>query len=238
MTAIWRREMQSYFYTPIGYVFMGVFLMLSSVMFYLQIMAQRSSDLLTFIGQMSYLWMLLSPVLTMRLLAEERQKRTDQLLLTSPVSLPGIVVGKYLAAVTVMAVTTLLTGMFVLIIGIYGEVYPGEMLVGYLGFLLQGCAFAALDLFISGLARNQVTAAVMGFGANFALWMLDMLESAVNIDGLGQVMNFFSLYSRNEPFLMGQLSFASIVYDLSFAAACLVLTIHTLDRRRYQGGAA
>lgn len=238
MTAIWRRELQSYFYTPIGYVFMGVFLTLSSVMFYLQIMAQRSSDLLTFIGQMSYLWMLLSPVLTMRLLAEERQKRTDQLLLTSPVSLPGIVVGKYLAAVTVMAFTALLTGMFVLIVGIYGEVYPGELMVGYLGFMMQGCAFAALDLFISGLARNQVTTAVMSFGANFALWMLDMLESAVNIDGLGQVMSFFSLYSRNEPFLMGQLSFASIVYDLSFAAACLVLTIHSLDRRRYQGGAA
>lgn len=238
MTAIWRRELQSYFYTPIGYVFMGVFLTLSSVMFYLQIMAQRSSALLTFIGQMSYLWMLLSPVLTMRLLAEERQKRTDQLLLTSPVSLPGIVVGKYLAAVTVMAFTALLTGMFVLIVGIYGEVYPGELMVGYLGFMMQGCAFAALDLFISGLARNQVTAAVMSFGANFALWMLDMLESAVTIDGLDQVMSFFSLYSRNEPFLMGQLSFASIVYDLSFAAACLVLTIHSLDRRRYQGGAA
>ena len=73
MIAIWKRELQSYFFTPVGYVFMGVFLLLSSVMFYLQIMQQRSSDLLTFIGQMSFQWMLLSPVLTMRLLAEERQ---------------------------------------------------------------------------------------------------------------------------------------------------------------------
>lgn len=238
MTAIWRRELQSYFYTPVGYVFMGVFLTLSSIMFYLQIMTQRSSDLLTFIGQMSYLWMLLSPVLTMRLLAEERQKRTDQLLLTSPVSLTGIVLGKYLAAVTVMALTTLLTLLFAWIVAIYGEVYPGELMVGYLGFLLQGCAFAALDLFISGLARNQVTAAVMAFGANFALWMLDMMESAVNIEWIAGLMNFFSLYSRNEPFLMGQLSLASIGYDISFAIACLVLTVHTLDSRRYNGGAA
>ena len=235
MIAIWRRELQSYFYTPVGYVFMGVFLLLSSVMFYLQIMQQRSSDLLTFIGQMSYLWMLLSPVLTMRLLAEEKQKRTDQLLLTSPVSLTGVVMGKYLAAVTVMTVTTLLTGMFVLIVAIYGQVYPGELLVGYLGFLLQGCAFAALDLLISGLASNQVTAAVIAFGANFTLWMLDMLESAVTVEWAAKIMSFFSLYSRNEPFLMGQLSFASIVYDLSFAAACLILTIHALDSRRYRG---
>lgn len=235
MFAVWKRELQSYFYTSVGYVFMGVFLVIASILFYLQIMQQRSSDLLTFIGQMSYLWMLLSPVLTMRLLAEEKQKRTDQLLLTSPVSLTGVVMGKYLAAVTVMTVTTLLTGMFVLIVAIYGQVYPGELMVGYLGFLLQGCAFAALDLLISGLASNQVTAAVIAFGANFTLWMLDMLESAVTVDWAAKIMSFFSLYSRNEPFLMGQLSFASIVYDLSFAAACLILTIHALDSRRYRG---
>ena len=94
MRAIWKRELQSYFFTPMGYIFIGVFLLISSVLFFLSILRQHSGDLPTFIGQMSYLWMLLSPVLTMRLLAEERQKRTDQLLLTSPVSLTGIVNGK------------------------------------------------------------------------------------------------------------------------------------------------
>ncbi len=214
---------------------MGVFLLLSSVMFYLTIMQQRSSDLLSFIGLMSYLWMLLCPILTMRLLAEERQKRTDQLLLTSPVSLPDVVVGKYLAAVTVMLLTVLLTGLFVLIVALYGKVYPGELLTGYLGFFLQGCAFIALDLFLSGCAGNQVTAAVMAFGANFVLWMVDLLESAVSISFLRQILSFFSLYARSEPFLMGQLSFASVGYDLSFAAVFLVLTIHVLDSRRYRG---
>lgn len=235
MLAIWRREMQSYFHTPVGYVFMGVFLALSSVMFYLLIMLPRSSDLMTFIGQMSYLWMLLSPILTMRLMAEEKQRRTDQLLLTSPVSLPGIVWGKYLAAVTVMLLTALLTGVFVLVVAIYGAVYPGELMVGYLGFVLQGCAFAALDLYVSSLTGSPVTAAILAFGANFTLWMLDLLETAVTLPWLASVMRFFSLYSRNEPFLMGQLSLASIVYDLSFALACLVLTIHALDARRYRG---
>ena len=235
MIAVWKRELQSYFFTPVGYVFMGVFLALSSVMFYLQILQQRSSDLLTFIGQMSYLWMLLSPVLTMRLLAEERQKRTDQLLLTSPVSLPGIVMGKYLAAVTVMLFTVALTMVYVLIVAIYGQVYPGELMVGLGGFLLQGCAFLALDLMVSGFSTNQVTAAVAAFGVNFGLWILDMMETSVTTPWLAEVMNFFSLYSRNEPFLMGQLSFASIGYDLSFAVMCLIVTIHGLDSRRYRG---
>ena len=219
MLSIWKRELQGYFYTPIGYVFMGVFLTLSSVIFFLTIMQSRSSDLLTFIGTMSYLWMLLCPVLTMRLLAEEKQKRTDQLLLTSPVSLPGIVLGKYLAAVTVMALTVLLTGLFVLIVGLYGQVYPGELLVGYLGFVLQGCAFIALDLFISGCTSNQVTAVVAAFGANFVLWMLDLIQSAIRIDWVNSLLSFFSLYERTEPFLMGQFSFASVGYDVFFALA-------------------
>ena len=235
LLAIWKRELQGYFFTPVGYVFMGVFLTLSSVVFFLTIMQSRSSDLLSFIGTMSYLWMLLCPVLTMRLLAEEKQKRTDQLLLTSPVSLPGIVLGKYFAAVTVMLLTVLLTWLFVLIVAIYGRVYPGELLTGYLGFVLQGCAFIALDLFISGCTSNQVTAVVAAFGANFVLWMLDLLQSALRIDWINGLLSFFSLYERTEPFLMGQFSFASVGYDLSFAAAFILLTIHMLDSRRYRG---
>ena len=235
MLSIWKRELQGYFFTPVGYVFMGVFLTLSSVIFYLTIMQSRSSDLLSFIGTMSYLWMLLCPVLTMRLLAEEKSKRTDQLLLTSPVSLGGMVLGKYLAAVTVMGFTVLLTGLFVLIVAIYGRVYPGELLVGYLGFVLQGCAFLALDLFISGCVSSQVTAVVAAFGANFVLWMVDLLQTAIPFDWVSRMLSFFSLYARSEPFLMGQLSLASVGYDLSFAAAFLVLTIHLLDSRRYRG---
>ena len=235
MRAIWKRELQAYFFTPVGYVFMGVFLLLSSAMFYTTIMQNRSSDLPTFIGLMSYLWMLLCPVLTMRLLAEERSRRTDQLLLTSPVSLPAVVLGKYFAAVTVMLMTVLLTLLFVLIVAIYGQGYPAELLVSYLGFVLQGCAFIALDLFLSGCASNQVTAAVMAFGANLLLWMLDLLEGAVSSALLRDALSFLSLYARSEPFLMGQLSFAGVGYFLSFSAAMIALTIHVLDSRRYRG---
>ena len=235
MKTIFKREFLGYYRTPVGYVFMGVFLALSGTFFYMLILGSRSSDVLTFLGQLSYLWMLLSPVLTMRLLAEEKQKRTDQLLLTSPVSLPDIVLGKYLAAFTVMIFTVLLTLIYVLIIAMYGAVYPSELLVGYLGFILQGGAFLALDLFISGCASSQVTAAVTAFGVNLALWLLDLLAGSMTQSWVRDVLYFFSLYDRYNPFLMGQLSFASIGYDLSFIAAFLALTIHRLDSRRYRG---
>lgn len=234
MTAIWRREVQSYFTTATGYVYIGIFLLISSILFQLQILQTRSSDLLTFLGQMSYLWMLLSPVLTMRLMAEEKQKQTDRLLLSSPVSLTGIVVGKYLAALTVMLLTVILTFVYVGIVGAYGAVYPGEILTGYLGFMLQGMAFAAIDLLMSSLASGQVTAVLYAFGANFILWMLDMLSLSVP-SAIGRVLDFISLYSRNEPFLMGQLSFASIIFDLAVTVLALALTVYGLDRARRRG---
>jgi len=232
MKTIWKRELKGYFFTPTGYVFIGVFLLVASVMFYMTILRQHSGDLPAFIAEMTYLWMLLSPVLTMRLLAEERQKKTDQLLMTSPVSLPAIVVGKYLAAVTMLLITAGATLFFVLVVAIYGTVFPAELAVNYLGFILAGCAFVALDLFLSGCVKNPVSAAALAFGANFLLWILDLLERAVEVRWIADVLRFLSLYSRNETFMMGQLSFAAVLFDLSFVVAFLTLTVWMLDRRR------
>ena len=137
MKAIWKRELQGYFYTTVGYVFMGVFLAIASLLFAMEILRQCSGDLPAFIGEMGYIWMLVSPILTMRLLSEERQKRTDRLLLSSPVSLTRITAGKYLAAVTMLAMAALLTLLYALVVALYGRVYPAELAVNYLGFLLQ-----------------------------------------------------------------------------------------------------
>ncbi len=236
MTAVWRKELRSYFCTPVGYVCAGVFLALASMFFYVRILQQHSSDYLSFILRMSYIWMLLCPVLTMRLFAEERQKRTDQLLFTSPVSLTRITLGKYLAAVTVLLGIVLLTGIYAAVVAVYGRIFAGEMLAGYLGFILQGCAFAAVDLMISAMAKTPIIAAVVSFGVNFVLYVMD--ELAYYVPGwAGDILSFLSLYSRNEPFIMGQLSPAAIVYDLAVITGCLFAAIHILDARRWRKGA-
>ena len=234
MNTIRKRELQGYFYTSVGYVFIGVFLIISSILFYVGILKPRSGELPNFIYTMSYLWMLLCPILTMRLLAEEKQKKTDQLLLTSPVSLPGIVMGKYLAAVTVLLITAGMTLRFVLVVASYGRVYPAELAVNYLGFILQGCALVALDLFLSGCAGTPVTAAVLAYGANLMLWILDEMYSLIQADWISEILKFLSLYRRNENMIrMGQLSIAAILYDFSFIAAFLALAVFRLDRKRY-----
>lgn len=233
MGAIYKREMQSYFYTPAAYVFMGVFLALASVFFGVGNLAARSSNLLSFISQLSYLWMLLSPVLTMRLIAGERRQRTDQLLFSSPCSLSSMVLGKFFAAATVLLCTVGATFVYALLVAMYGTLYLGETLVGYLGLILQGCAFLALDLFVSCFAKSQMTAAVLGVGANLLVWLSDVLASAVSIQVVSDALNFLSLYQRFAPFAQGQLRFSNVFFDLLFIAMTLFLSVRVLDARRW-----
>lgn len=239
MVNVLKREFLSYFRTPIGYVFIGVFTALTGIIFYLNNLISLSGELLIFLSQLTLLIVLLTPVLTMRLLCEERQHRTDQLLLTSPVSLWRIVLGKFLAATAVLLIAVLLTNVCTLIIALYGTVYPGEWFVGYLGFTLQSMAFVALDLFVSGFTRNPISAVIAAFAANFLLWMVDLLADQISIPAIANSLSFISLYGRYEPFIIGQLSFSSILYYLTFIALCLTATVRVMDARRFsQGGAA
>ncbi|MEA4929226.1 MAG: ABC transporter permease subunit [Candidatus Limiplasma sp.] len=239
MFTIFKREFLAYFRTPVGYVFLGVFTALSGVIFYLGNLATLSGELLIYLSQLTMLTMLLTPVLTMRLLCEERQRRTDQLLLTSPVSLTRIVLGKYLAAAAVLLMGVALTNVATLLLGLYGTVYPGEWFVGYLGFTLQSLAFLAMDLFVTGFTRNQVSAAIVAFATNFLVWMLDLLADKVSLPAAASALRFLSLYKRYEPFILGQLSFASLLYFVTLIALCLTATVRVMDARRFsQGGAA
>lgn len=239
MRTIFKRDFLAYFRTPVGYVFMGVFLMLSGLIFYLYNIQSLSSDLLSFLPQLTALVMLLCPLLTMRLVCEERQKRTDQLVLTSPVGLGSVIMGKFLAAACVMLITVFLTNVYTLIIALCGQVYAGEWFVGYLGFSLQSLSFLALDLFVTCFARNQMTGAVAAFGANFVLWMADLLAQNLSITWISDSLNFISLYDRYESFLLGQLSYSGVLFYLTFIAACLVAATRVLDARRFsEGGAA
>lgn len=233
MGAVFKRELQSYFYTPAAYVFMGVFLALSSVLFAVGNLQALSGDLPRLIASMGYLWMLLSPVLTMRLMAAERHQKTDRLLFSSPCSITGVVAGKYLAAALVLVLTVLCTGVYALIVAVWGKLYPAETMVCYLGLLLLGMSFLALDLFVSCFAKSQMTAVLLGFGANLLLWLADVIARAVTVEAVTDVLHFLSLYQRFEPFTQGQLSFSNVLYNLIFIGLMLFLSVRVLDARRW-----
>lgn len=236
MLAIYKRDVLAYFRTPVGYVFAGVFLTLSGLIFFLYNLQTLSGDLLSFLSQLTLLTMLLCPLLTMRLICEDRQKRTDSLVLTSPVSLGSVVVGKYLAAATVMLVTIALTNGCTLVIALNGRVFAGEWFVGYLGFALQSLGFLAVDLLVSCFAKNQMTGAVLAFGANFLLWLMDLLAEGFSAAWLADALQFVSLYERYEPFRLGQFSPSAVLFFVCFIACCLVAAVRVLDARRFSEG--
>ncbi|MBN1777624.1 MAG: ABC transporter permease subunit [Clostridiales bacterium] len=239
MKAVFKREFLSFFRTPIGYVFIGVFAALSGVIFYLNNVVTLSGELLIFLSQLTLLLMLLSPLLTMRLLNEETRRQSEKLLLSSPAPLPSIVLGKFLAAAAVMMIAILLTNVCTLIMAVYGTVFAGEWFVGYLGLILQAMSFLAIDMFLTCFAQSQASAALLAFAGNLVLWMMDLIADAIAVPAISKSLRFLSLYDRYEPFILGQLSYSSIAYFTTFTILFVIATMRLLDARRFsQGGVA
>ena len=239
MKTVFKREFLGFFRTPTGYVFIGVFTALSGVIFYLGNIADFSGELLMFLSSLTILSMMLSPLLTMRLLSEGTRRHSEKLLLSSPVPLPSVVLGKYLAASAVLLIAIALTNVCVSIMMMYGTVYASEWFVGYLGFTLQALSFLAFDMFLTCFAMSQASAALLAFAGNLVLWMMDLIANAFQADFITKPLHFVSLYGRYEPFMLGQLSFASLTFYLVFIALFVIATMRLLDARRFsQGGAA
>ena len=177
MRTIFKREFLGYYRTPVGYVFMGVFLALAGLIFYLSNLKNLSGDLLSFLSQLTLLNMLLCPLLTMRLICEERQKRTDQLLLTSPVSIPAIVAGKFLAEVAVFALPLAAAVLMPLILKAFGTVSLVAAYSAVFGYLLLGSACLAVGTWISALTENQILAYLATFGALLVAYIMDGIQT-------------------------------------------------------------
>jgi len=236
MLAIYRRELQSYFFSPLGYVFMGSFLFVSGIFFAFGNIMSVSSSFGTMLSNVSFIFMLVVPILTMRLMSDERRTKTDQLLLTSPVSLWSIVVGKFFAACTVFLLTLVLTGVYVIILSAYGSISLGEVFVNYLGFFMTGCCMIAVGLFISTQTESQVTAAIATFGAILLIYLMDSIVSVISINFIGVVLEWLSLFSRFSDFTNGILNISSTIYMITFSAVFLFLTVASVEKRRWSEG--
>jgi len=239
MLAIWKREFQNYFLTPIGYVFMAVFLLAGGLFFLLYNVIAATNSLSTMFGNLSYLFMMIVPVLTMKLLAEEKRSKTDQLLLTSPLSLWSIVLGKMLAACAVFLLSLLITGSYVVIVDIFGAPAYSEVISGYLGFFLLGCGLIAVGTFISALTESQVTSAILSFGAMLFLSFAGSLSILVKVEAFPYFSNLVSMidiFSRFNNFTYGIISLADVVYMLSFTGVFAFLTVRVIEKRRWSEG--
>ena len=188
MLAVYKRELRAYFTSPIGFIFMGFFLLLSGFFFALTNLIPANPDYNAVLGSITFIFLIVVPILTMRLLPDDKRQKTDQLLLTSPLSLGGIVLGKYFAALTVFILTLLVTCIYPVILSFFGTLAVWEIVGGYLGFLLLGASFIAIGLFVSSLTENQVVAAVITFSALLFMWIIDWVSQGLPTDKVSGIV--------------------------------------------------
>ena len=233
MTAVYRRELGSYFKTPIGYVFVAVFLALSGALFAGTTLFSMSADVTKYFSYIVFLYVLLIPLLTMKSFSEERKTRTEQLLLTAPIALFGMVMGKFLAAVTMFVGCQLVASLSFFILGIYADLKVAVIFGNILAALLVGIAFIAVGLFVSSLTENQLTAAVATMGILLAFLLIGMLNQFIGVRWIRFLLNCVSVWSRFQNFTQGVFDLAGLFYYLSVTAVFLFLAIRVYDRRRY-----
>ena len=234
MGAIYRREMRSYFTTPVGYIFLAVFFFFSGFYFSRCCLYENTSDLTEVFSSMFTICVFLIPLLTMRLLREERKNKTDQLALTAPVSLLGLALGKFLAALSIFATglsVALLYGLFFAYLGVANW----SVIIGYMvGLLLLGASLTAIGMYISSVTENQVVAAVGAISAGLLLIMADAAASMLQSGMLRNLLNTISFRSHYFRFTKGIISLEDAVFFVSVAALFVFATIRTFERRRWR----
>lgn len=233
MTAIWKRELKSYYYSPIAYVFMGVILFLFGIYFW-QVVMSGSSYYMTQVYSIMFTWcMLFLPALTMKTFSEERKNKTDQALLTAPVSVTSIVWGKFLSAFCVYLFTMLITLVPVFIIGAFSD--PSWQLIfgNIVATLLYGAAIIAIGVFISSLTESQIVALVATVGVSILLMLVDSFSGLIDNVVFQTIVNWISFQSRYTPFTNGIFNVSSVVFFLSVVVVFNFLTARKLESRRW-----
>lgn len=232
MKAIFKKEMLSYFTSPIGYVFIGVFMFLSGLFFSMEMFTKRVGSISGILPVCMVILMLLMPIITMRLIAEEKANKTDQLLLSAPVKVAEIVLGKYFAAFCVFLISVAATLPYVFVASIWGDVAFGETFASYLGYVLFGALLIALGLFISSLTENQVVAAVITYGVTLLLFFSSQIK--VGIEFIDWAISFLQISEWNETFSMGVIAPSGIMYYVSFTVLFFLLSARQIESRRWR----
>jgi ABC-2 type transport system permease protein len=250
---IFKKELRLYFTSPVAWVVVATFLLIAGYFFYnifafFALASMQSamnpamardlnvtdSVMRPLFSNVSVILLLLMPLVTMRLFAEERRSGTIELLLTYPVRDGAVLVAKYLAAVALYALMLALTLLYPGIVAYFARLEWGPLLTGYLGLLLMGGTFIAVGVFASSLTENQIVASITTFGILLILWIIGW--SADYLGGWGgKVLQHLSILEHNDSFAKGVLDTKDLLYYLNFIALALFLTLRALEARRWKG---
>lgn len=225
MWAVIKKEFKSYFCTPIGYVFIGVFLIAFSISFYFSVIGYGNVNFENIFYSLPTILVLafIIPLLTMRSFAEERKNGTEQLLLTSPISITKIVIGKFITALAIVVITEICTFMYFGILCHYGIPKITTTFATLLGFLLFVMAYIAFGMLSSSITENQIIAGIISIGFFIITWVLPEFNSSLESYSF---INMFYKYTQ------GQIDIGDTVTFITFTITCLLLTAVVMQRRK------
>ena len=235
MSAIYKKELRSYFIGPIGYIYIASFLLVSSLIFVYTNLYQGTTDVTNYYTFQLYLFAILIPLLTMRMLSEEKKSKTEQILLTSPVSLPAIITAKFFAAYTLFAGTLLLSCLnFIALFHDNSSPNMAIVVSTTSGILFIGAAFVAIGIFISACTENQLVSALLTIVSIAGTLAISAVSNNVSFTPLRVVMRWISVFDRFYSFTYGYFDFASLIYYLSLTVIFLFLTVRVFEKRRWE----
>lgn len=236
MFSVYKREMLAYYTSPIGYIFTAILLIFSGLLFSFTTFWMRTTSTSAYFVSILFLFSFMIPLLTMKLFSEERKSKTEQLLLTAPISIFGIVFAKFAAAFTVFAGSFIVSSVinFATLAAVSGKELNLALIVGSsVGILLIGGAFIAVGIFMSSLTENQVIAAVSTFGVILLMLALFLLSSFIKTAFIRRMIQWFSVVDRFSYFTSGIFSLPAVLYFLSLIVVFLFLTTRIYEMRRW-----
>ncbi|MBP1992694.1 ABC transporter permease subunit [Paenibacillus eucommiae] len=235
MWAICSKELQMYFFSPVVYVAFAFYVLLSSFFFYVNFVSSQPAivDARYVVGNTTFIFLFIIPLLTMRLVADEFRQGTDELLLTSPAGIGEIVFGKYLAALIVQVLLVVISLIYPLIMSGFGTLDQSILWLSYLSMFLLGAAMMAIGLFASSLTSNQMVAGIAGFVILLMLWLIEWLSDSFG-GKLKEWIGQFSLTSHTVNLQKGVLHGGDILFYVTLAAVFIVLSIQVLERKRWR----
>ena len=233
MSAIIKRELSSYFNSAIGYIVLAVFYFFSGLFFYMYCLMSNTASMSYVFLSMLMIVMLTIPIITMRSFSEEKKQRTDQALLTAPVSITEIVLGKFLGAFLLYCLCNAIYVVYVIILACYATPDWAVFLTTMLGMLLMGGALIAIDLFISALTESQIIAAVLSIGIGLLIYMLDSLAGMLSVDWITSLFHNISFDAHFTNFINGIINLTSVLFFVSVIAVFLFLCVRVIEKHRW-----
>jgi len=234
MIAIWKRELLSYLKSPVGYVYLFLYLLISGSVFNVfNLQSGGSSDVTSYFFFNCYTLILAVPLLTMKLFPEERRNKTDQILMTAPVSITGMVMGKFMAAYSLFVASLVPSVGAVLFLSFNGYVQPGIVIGSMVALLLMGAAYIAISMLMACITESQIIAFMGGFFVLLLLNICSMINDIIDNEIVNKFIDALAITSRYETLAQGLFDFTAIIYFLSITLISIFLIVRVIDKRRW-----